>query len=333
MKTQNRNSLDFKICDFTTNNYDAICEILNSVWPGRQLSPATLQHIDKEFEQYFQKRWVGEVKMGEQSQVVAIGSVSESPWFVNTGTYAINIAVLPAYRNQGIGTAIYSHCIESLAPRKPKTLQSRCPLGDSGGLSFLNNRNFIIHNKRYMFSLKLDSDAAQKAIDQIPADLSSLKRQGVTIKSLKEVGRSPEFDRALHTLDNELTGDIPCLANANPLPFEQFVAAALDEKLNPPGGMLIAFAGAQIVGYSGIFADANALKGGIKMTGVRREWRGKGIAKVLKLCLIKAARDLGFEELETANDETNAPILGLNRKLGFKEASGIIELKKDWDSR
>ena len=184
-----------------------------------------------------------------------------------------------------------------------------------------------------MFSLKLDSDAAQKAIDQIPADLSSLKRQGVTIKSLKEVGRSPEFDRALHTLDNELTGDIPCLANANPLPFEQFVAAALDEKLNPPGGMLIAFAGAQIVGYSGIFADANALKGGIKMTGVRREWRGKGIAKVLKLCLIKAARDLGFEELETANDETNAPILGLNRKLGFKEASGIIELKKDWDSR
>ena len=260
----------FIVRDFTPTDYDAISEVLNTTWPRRNISSSTLQSLDQEFGNYFSKRWVAETEIDGRPQIIGVGSVSESPWFLNTGTYAVNISVLPSFRNHGIGTALYLRCIDSLSSINPKTLHSRTPLDDPDGLSFLIDRDFFIHNKRYFLALELGTKSSQALIDSIPSELSRLQNLGVRT---------------------------------------------------------------EIIGYSGISAEVNARIASIKMTGIRRQWRGKGIARVLKLCLIKAARDLGFQEIETANDETNAPILALNRKLGFLEKSGIIELKKDWNSR
>src|SRR6266568_5023748 len=65
------------------------------------------------------------------------------------------------------------------------------------------------------------------------------------------------------------------------------------------------------------------------LTGVIREYRGRGIAVALKLKVIEFARNNKYEKLRTWNDSTNAPMIGINIKLGFKREVGWITLEKN----
>lgn len=55
------------------------------------------------------------------------------------------------------------------------------------------------------------------------------------------------------------------------------------------------------------------------VTVVRRAYRGKGIARALKLMALSHAHGLGLTCLRTRSDTRNAAILHLNRALGFVE--------------
>ena len=55
----------------------------------------------------------------------------------------------------------------------------------------------------------------------------------------------------------------------------------------------------------------------IGMTGVRREVRGRGVAKALKVAAMRALREAGGGEIRTFNDRPNAAMLGMNEALGF----------------
>ena len=55
-------------------------------------------------------------------------------------------------------------------------------------------------------------------------------------------------------------------------------------------------------------------------------WRGRGIALALKLLAIRAARRYGARYLRTNNDSENAPMLAVNRKLGYQPAPGYYRM-------
>ena len=61
-------------------------------------------------------------------------------------------------------------------------------------------------------------------------------------------------------------------------------------------------------------------------TGVLPEYRGRGLATVLKLHAIRLARKLGARYIRTSNDSQNAPMLAVNRKLGYKPEPGFYQL-------
>jgi len=52
-------------------------------------------------------------------------------------------------------------------------------------------------------------------------------------------------------------------------------------------------------------------------TGVAREERGKGLALALKLRALRELRARGVKLFGTTNDEQNAAMRGINRKLGY----------------
>ena len=64
------------------------------------------------------------------------------------------------------------------------------------------------------------------------------------------------------------------------------------------------------------------------LTGVRREYRGKGIAFAMKLKVIEYAQKNGFERIKTENATTNVPMLGINTRLGFKREVGWIAFSR-----
>jgi GNAT superfamily N-acetyltransferase len=54
------------------------------------------------------------------------------------------------------------------------------------------------------------------------------------------------------------------------------------------------------------------------LTGTLRPYRGRGLATVLKSHSLHRAAALGATIAVTDNDETNAPMLAVNAKLGYR---------------
>jgi GNAT superfamily N-acetyltransferase len=64
------------------------------------------------------------------------------------------------------------------------------------------------------------------------------------------------------------------------------------------------------------------------MTGVKRSFRGRGIASALKRAEIAWAKRAGFRTLETWNDDQGAPIRALNEKHGYRPKTGSVTLRR-----
>ena len=62
------------------------------------------------------------------------------------------------------------------------------------------------------------------------------------------------------------------------------------------------------------------------MTAVKRAWRGRGIARALKVTEINWAIANGYTELHTSNEERNDPINRLNARLGYRPGDATIYL-------
>jgi len=55
-----------------------------------------------------------------------------------------------------------------------------------------------------------------------------------------------------------------------------------------------------------------------------RSHRGRKIALALKLRTVEVARRYGVERIVTNNDSLNAPMLSINRTLGYKATTGLV---------
>ena len=63
------------------------------------------------------------------------------------------------------------------------------------------------------------------------------------------------------------------------------------------------------------------------ITGVKRAWRGRGIAGALKRAEIAWAIDSGYSALRTSNEGRNAPIRALNERYGYVVEPGEIRVR------
>ena len=63
-------------------------------------------------------------------------------------------------------------------------------------------------------------------------------------------------------------------------------------------------------------------------TGVDRAERGKGLALAMKLTILARLKERGVKLFGTTNDEANAPMRGINAKLGYVISPPTIEVEK-----
>jgi len=92
-----------------------------------------------------------------------------------------------------------------------------------------------------------------------------------------------------------------------------------------PEATFAALAGDEVVGFAKFSLTAARPRVASRdLTGVKRAWRGRGIAGALKRAQIAWAKREGYERLETANEMRKEPIRRLNARLGYRPAPGRI---------
>ncbi len=111
--------------------------------------------------------------------------------------------------------------------------------------------------------------------------------------------------------------------------FSDFEARSLGRQLLADG-FLVAMDGEDLIGLTEpqpIDDDPTAIEQ--DMTGVRADHRGSGIAMALKVASATWAKNQGFASIRTYNARSNASMLAVNDRLGFKRDQAQIEYLKD----
>jgi GNAT superfamily N-acetyltransferase len=237
--------------------------------------------------------------IGERAgEIVAIGQVTD----IDTPAdgVAARLVVDPAHRGAGHGRAMAEAVDRLLAARSPSAVVVRVAAQDEGSLSWAERRGFRPTYRMVRSRLEL---AGRDASGRDQA-LQALSDAGLDV-------RVPDDRDRLYLLYNELLRDVP--EESNPIP-----RAVFDAHMDQPGFVVLvvaegpAWAGMAVVRPMGQDGAWNAF------TGVARGYRGRGVARALKVAATEAVAEQGRQWIETLNHSVNAPMLAVNRALGYR---------------
>jgi GNAT superfamily N-acetyltransferase len=227
------------------------------------------------------------------------------------------LGVDPAYRCQGIGSALWDASLDYLQEKGATRLGSEVLDHDPVGLGFAERRGFAID--RHLFNSILDL-AGFDGTPYLPG-IAALEAQGIRFCSLADFPDTPETRRKLYDLNVTNVLDIP---GVDGIPwtypgFEEFVVRAPWFRRE---GQLLAVDGDTWVGLAAVSLTPETQGACNEHTGVLRACRGRKIAQALKVMAVRYARQHGAQMIRTDNDSLNLPILAINRKMGYQSQPG-----------
>jgi GNAT superfamily N-acetyltransferase len=138
----------------------------------------------------------------------------------------------------------------------------------------------------------------------------------------------PELARGIYDVACEAYPDEPGSDDVEMEPFQGWLSQDMQGSGDRADAVFVAVAGADVAGYAKLAMSARPGYVLHDMTGVKRSFRGRGIASALKRAEIAWAKREGFRTLETFNDELNAPIRALNEKHGYRPARGTVSFRR-----
>jgi RimJ/RimL family protein N-acetyltransferase len=176
-----------------------------------------------------------------------------------------------------------------------------------------------------VWELDLKERGAQLRRDALEAR-SEVATAGIELMTVAD-WKDPEALAKLHALDDSTRKDIPTTFPILPEPLEDFKrrAGAPDR---PHDIWWIALAGDRPVAMSYLRIPPVRGHAWTGYTCCHREYRGRGLARAVKLQSLAQAADRGLPFVYTDNDSENAPMLHINEQLGYRPRPGFVSLVK-----
>jgi GNAT superfamily N-acetyltransferase len=318
-------TLSLEMREFDPTDYPKLLEIYNANYPDYARSIAEWRSRDETVDR--SKYYLQRYSFLERKAIVGFGDVSHVTDMFHPHKFWINILVDPPSQGRGIGGSIY----ERLTRELKKLNAVAAWAGSKEDLPkltvFYQRRGFAEKMKAWESRLNVPTMDLEKFRDYS----EKVFQQGITITNLAaERQKDQDSLKKLHELVQLVSADMPSTAPFTPISYEQWEAFELKNPSLLPEGYMIAKEGSKYVGLSTVWRLDQEPRGLVQgNTGVRREYRGRGIAVALKLKVIDFARRNGYEKMKTWNASNNAPMLAVNAKLGFKRGVGWITLEKD----
>ncbi|HTJ61089.1 MAG TPA: GNAT family N-acetyltransferase [Candidatus Saccharimonadales bacterium] len=239
-----------------------------------------------------------------------------------------NIRVAPDVRGRGLGSQMLvrleAHARANGAPRLQGAVRDEEP----AGLRFANKHGYREFHRRYDSYLDVDRFDASRFEDAKTIAL----RAGVRVDRYDTLeAEAPDrvaFQRSTYESLSTTQMDIP---RPEPLPppppFEAVREVYFENDTFARDSSVVALRDGRVVGTSITIIDPEGVAYTV-YTGVDRAERGKGIALAMKLAILDRLKARGIKLFGTTNDEANAPMRGINAKLGYVMAPPTIEVEK-----
>jgi mycothiol synthase len=249
---------------------------------------------------------------GEADIGAGIGIVG---WHEPPGVARAEVRVVSGARGRGLGTALVERLGNWATALGYIELLGEVREVDPESLAWTQRRGYVEVGRNARLVLELESVEAPD-VDP-PA--------GVEILTWAE---RPELTEQIYGVACEAYPDVPGESDEIMPAFEQWLSMDMQGAGDRPEATFVALVGNDVVGYAK-FSLSNARPGVAMhdMTGVRRSWRGRGIAGALKRAEIAWAKRNGFTRLETMNEERNEPIRRLNERHGYRPEPGKIVVR------
>lgn len=254
----------------------------------------------------------------EDGRLVGVGTAQVFDW-LPPHLIALQVTVDPPRQRQGIGSALFERLLP-FARDHGTELAALISEQDAAGIVFAHHHGFA---ERYrIFESSLDV----AAFDPSPyAGLPArLRAEGVHLTTLAAED-SPEARRAVHDLWRRLFDDVPSPDALRTPPFESWTRGMLEGPSANLESFALAKATHRFVGLAYMSTPPGRPAYNL-FTGVERDYREKGLALALKMQTILYARAHGIKEIRTNNNTTNAPMLAVNERLGYRRLAGRIRV-------
>jgi GNAT superfamily N-acetyltransferase len=320
---------EITIRDFRPEDYEAVAGVSNTIFAEYAMDAEEYRHEDETVASggYTNKRFVAEEK--GTGQVVGSAQYRHAVGYFNPKRFFVWFEVLPEYQGRGIGSALYERVLEDVGSLEAKAIHTETAEWLPSSVAFLEHRGFAETSREWESRI----DPREVDLGQFRSYLDRVEQEGVVITTLaEEKERDPNWLQKVYDLHITIKRDVPSPYEYTPPPLEMFVKGTLEAPESVPDGYFIAKYGDQYIGESllGVsLAGPSPLHQ--RMTGVRPEWRGKGIAVAMKIHTIEYAKQHGFDMLKTWNSTLNGPMLAVNMKLGFKRQPAWVEFEKKLD--
>ena len=244
------------------------------------------------------------------------------------GAQFVGATVFKDHRRRGIGGAL----VDALEAEAKRRNVGRLLAGASAAfpfaVEFAHKRGYREIGRRIMSYRELDSYEPERWKDA----LERVARAGIVFRTFtqltagKDANEQERFWRTLWDAERPMWDDIPFSTPTPHWPYEQFKKMAVENPQIVRDLSLVAFHGDTIAGYT--LTGRSEQDGHTYMTGVAREFRGKGIAMALKVDALARAKAAGLRAMKTTNDEPNKAMRGVNIKLGYQPVPDHVELEK-----
>lgn len=302
-------------------DFPRIAELLSLI----NIEPVTIEGLQEDEARTmtgkFWQRWVVEHDAG---RVVGYAMVIRYP-SQPAGLFNLELVVDPDHRQRGVGTQLIQTALAYAHDHGVKRLLSE--IGDSSPESrrFAEKWGFAVSHHVFDSTLDLatfDMRRFEGLIEQVEA-------QDIRFFTLAETGKTEDALRRLYEVNRNAVLDEPGTTGGFPV-YENWLRIVINGGWYRAEGQYIAADGENYIGLAGVHHEIGLPETMFNgLTGVDKAYRGRGIAMALKLLTIRHALGHGAQVITTNNDERNAPMLAINRKLGYQPLVGhyVVEFQ------
>jgi GNAT superfamily N-acetyltransferase len=298
----------------------AIAHVIREVAPGWVTTERGVRHRRlTTLERAQRKDWVveadGEVVGWSSGALKTDGERADVAW--------ANVFVRPAWRGRGIGAELWQPLEAHLHELRAKRV-----LTDGADApetrAFAERRGF-----RHTMTTRLSSLDPQSVDGAVVAAASAEKaREGFTLAPFAAFEDSPEL---IHAVDAEASLDEPADEPITNWPLDEWLESNwLQPDLSHEGSFVVVHDGSPVA-LAEVRVDLEGARAANGFTGSLRAYRGRGLARLAKLASIAWLREQGVTTLVTQNDETNAAMLAVNRRFGYRPGASWLSYVRDVD--